>query len=149
MAGSRTHRISLERKSMKIVYICKRCGSDKVRLGCFARWNPAQQQWELSETISVKWRNVFRHALCHTCEQETELIPVADYPISMVGDNARGFRVSDDGLMAYDLPVLNGRVIDDYGQFAPLDGEVIELVGWPDRMAVQIRRGSPVYVGIS
>jgi len=49
----------------KYTYICTTCGSDRVLLDAWARWNTDTQQWELSST--------FDSAYCEECQGECRI----------------------------------------------------------------------------
>lgn len=53
---------------------------------------------------------------------------------------ARGYRRIESGcLEIIDLPVIDGQVVDGYGLPYSLDGDVVELMGWPDDYAVEVQ----------
>jgi hypothetical protein len=60
---------------------------------------------------------------------------------------ARGYRKTESGTIEIvDIPIDDDTVVDRYGSPYNLDGEIIDLLGWPDSKAVQV---APfLYIGL-
>jgi hypothetical protein len=65
---------------VKRIPVCPRCGSDNVAADAAARWNPEQQEWEVS--------NIFDKG--HGCED----CGAEDIEFAWIDDQALGARVS-------------------------------------------------------